>query len=69
MFLGLNPADAVHLGLTQGSTARVTQGEQQAEFEVNINDSVPEGGVWLRSATCATRMLGHAVAPIEVEVV
>jgi NADH-quinone oxidoreductase subunit G len=69
LFLGLNAVDAKRLGLSEGSRARVVQGDQQAEFEVNISDSVPEGGAWLRSATCATRMLGHAVAPIEVEVV
>ena len=68
MFLGLNPADAGRLGLADGATARVEQGGQQAEFTVRTTTAVPKGGAWLRSATCATRMLGHAMAPIQVEV-
>jgi NADH-quinone oxidoreductase subunit G len=68
MFLGLNPADAERLGLSEGATARVGQGEHTAEIDVNISARVPEGGAWLRSATCATRELGHAVAVVTVEV-
>jgi len=68
MSLGLNPADAARLGLTGGAMARVRQGEHVAELEVSVSDSVPAGGAWLRSAICATRELGHAVAPIIVEV-
>ena len=68
MFLGLNPADAERLGLTDGAKARVRQGDRQAEFEVTVSGRVPAGGAWLRSATCATRELGPAVAPIIVEV-
>jgi NADH-quinone oxidoreductase subunit G len=68
MFVGLSPADAARLGLEEGSKARVRQGEQQAEFEVRISDRVPEGGAWLRSSTCSTRMLKRSVAPITVEV-
>ncbi len=68
MFLGLSPEDAARLGLGDGDKARVRQGEHDAEFEVRVSDSVPAGGAWLRSATCATRELGSAVAPIIVEV-
>jgi NADH-quinone oxidoreductase subunit G len=68
MFLGLNPEDATRLGLSDGEKARVRQGEHHAEFDVRVSDHVPAGGAWLRSATCATRELGHAVAPIIVEV-
>jgi NADH-quinone oxidoreductase subunit G len=67
MFLGLNPADAERLGLADGAMARVRQGEGQAEMAVTLDDRVPAGGAWLRSATCATRELGHAVAPVTVE--
>jgi len=67
-FIGLSAADAARLGLTEGSRARVSQGGMEGEFEVRISDRVPEGGAWLRSATCATRKLGHAFAPINVEV-
>ena len=67
-FLGLNAADAARLGLEEGATARVEQGGMTAEFSVTISDRVPEGGAWLRSATCASRKLGHAFGPISVEV-
>ena len=67
-FLGLNPADAARLGLEEGAAARVEQGGMTAEFNVTISDRVPKGGAWLRSATCASRKLGHAFGPINVEV-
>jgi NADH-quinone oxidoreductase subunit G len=67
-WLGLNPADAGRLGLADGAMARVSQGGQSAEFEVRVSEKVPEGGAWLRSATCATRKFGNAFAPIDVEV-
>jgi NADH-quinone oxidoreductase subunit G len=67
-FVGLNPDDAERLGLADGATARVRQGGAAIEIEVRVTRRVPAGGVWLRSATCVTRGLGHAVGPIEVEV-
>jgi NADH-quinone oxidoreductase subunit G len=67
-FLGLNPVDAARLGLEEGATARVEQAGMSAEFGVTISDRVPEGGAWLRSATCASRKLGQAFGPISVEV-
>ena len=66
-FVGLNPADAQRLGVSDGVAVRVRQGEQQAELAVTVDDRVPLGGAWLRSATCATRGLGPAVAPIAIE--
>ena len=66
--LGLNPADASRLGLQEGESARVSQGGPEIEFKVTVSDRVPEGGAWLRSATCSTRKLGQAFAPITVEV-
>jgi NADH-quinone oxidoreductase subunit G len=66
--LGLNPADATRLGLEDGAKARVSQGGPEAEFEVTVSERIPEGGAWLRSATCSTRKLGPAFAPITVEV-
>ena len=64
-FVGLNPLDAIRLGLTDGGKARVRQGENEAELEVRFSDRVPEGGAWLR---CGTGGLGQAVAPVMVEV-
>jgi NADH-quinone oxidoreductase subunit G len=67
-FVGLNPEDAARLGLEHGVMARVSQGGSQAELEVRVSSRVPPGGVWLRSATPATREFGPAVAPVSVEV-
>jgi NADH-quinone oxidoreductase subunit G len=67
--IGLSPADAGRLGLTDGGRARVRQGGGQGvEFEVRVDARVPAGGVWLHSATSAARLLGPAVGPVEVEV-
>jgi NADH-quinone oxidoreductase subunit G len=67
-FVGLNPDDAERLGLADGATARVRQGDAAIETTVKVTRRVPPGGVWLRGATCATRELGPAVGPINVEV-
>lgn len=67
-FVGLNPKDAHRLGLIHRGRARVRQGEHFIETEVRVSDKVPAGAAWLRSATCQTRELGHAVGPVSVEV-
>lgn len=66
-FVGLNPADATQLGLSDGGKARVGQGNGFAELEVRVSDTVPVGAAWVRSATCETRELAAAVGPISVE--
>jgi NADH-quinone oxidoreductase subunit G len=74
-FVALNPADAGRLGLGDGDLARLSQGsggaeakvKVEVELEVVVSEDVPAGGVWLRSATCDTRLLGPAIAPILVE--
>jgi NADH-quinone oxidoreductase subunit G len=67
-FVGLNPADAQRLGLADGAMAKVHQGDNSTDLEVRTTEEVPSGGAWVRSATCATRELGQAVAPVIVEV-
>ncbi|MBT8058939.1 MAG: NADH-quinone oxidoreductase subunit NuoG [Gammaproteobacteria bacterium] len=66
--LALNPADARQLGLGDGDRARVRQGGNETEIDVKLSSRVPEGGAWLRSATCASHGLGAAVGPLTVEV-
>ena len=68
LFVALNPEDAARLNLGNGDTARVRQGNGQAELEVKISDRVPVGGAWLRGATVAASKLGCAYAPVTVEV-
>ncbi len=67
-FVGLNPADASRLGLSDGGRARVRQGEAHAELDVRVTEQVPAGAAWLRSASCSTRELGEAIGPLKVEV-
>jgi NADH-quinone oxidoreductase subunit G len=65
-FVGINPLDALRLGLIDGRKARVSQGGVDEELEIRFSDRVPEGGAWLRSGT---GKLGQAIAPVIVEVV
>jgi NADH-quinone oxidoreductase subunit G len=67
--LALSPADAGRLGIADGTTVRVSQGGPAADLPAVVDERVPEGAVWLRSATCATHELGSAVAPVTVEVI
>jgi NADH-quinone oxidoreductase subunit G len=67
-FVGLNPADAERIGLQDGALARVRQGDGQAELKVRVSESIPVGGAWLRCAIPASCGLGHAIAPLTVEV-
>jgi NADH-quinone oxidoreductase subunit G len=64
-FVGLNPVDAIHLGLSDGGKARVSQCDSTLKLEVRFLDQVPQGGAWVRSGTGG---LGQAVAPVIVEV-
>ena len=65
-FVGLNPADAAAAGLSDGDSAIVSQGGESAELIVRVRHEVPEGGAWVRSATCATRALGDMQGAITV---
>jgi len=67
-FVGLNPVDAESLGLSDGVTARIRQGQGTAELNVMISDRVPVGAAWVRTATCRTIELGSATGPVQVEV-
>jgi len=65
-FVGLNPADAASLGLSDGGQARVAQGEASSVLPVQVDARVPAGGAWIPSATCATRTLGDAMGAVTV---
>jgi NADH-quinone oxidoreductase subunit G len=66
-FVGLNPADAGRLGLSDQDQARVSQGGAVTELEVHVSEVVPEGAAWVRSATGSAQVLGSATGPISVE--
>jgi len=65
-FVGLNPLDAKSLKLSDKDTAQVDQGGEKVTLTVSVLDIVPKGAAWVRSATCATRVLGDSFAPITV---
>ncbi|MDX1459645.1 MAG: NADH-quinone oxidoreductase subunit NuoG [Xanthomonadales bacterium] len=65
-FVALSPDAAASLGLEDGETARVSQGDGEARLPVRVREEVPPGGAWLRSSTCTTRALGDSYGPIEV---
>ena len=66
-FVGLNPEDASRLGLQNEQQVRVSQGSGEARLPVRILDTIPIGGAWVRSGTCANRHLGDAFGPLTVE--
>jgi predicted molibdopterin-dependent oxidoreductase YjgC len=45
--LGLNPADAKNLGLTEGDTAKVTSSQGEISVPVTLTPELPEGLVFL----------------------
>ncbi len=65
-FIGLNPGDAMRLGLSDGDTGEVSQGDAAVEMAVRVKAEVPEGAAWVRSATCASRVLGDLQGPVTI---
>ena len=65
-WVGINPADASRLGLSDGGTAHVRQHETAVDLPVRVTETVPAGAAQVASATC--RMLHGAYDPIVVEV-
>jgi NADH-quinone oxidoreductase subunit G len=65
--LRLNAAAAAALDLGEAAAVRVAQGEGSAEFEVRIDDAVPDGCIWLPTAVPGSEALGAAFGPVAVE--
>ena len=66
-FINLNPQDAQKLGLGNGGTARVSQGDSSAEFPVRLLAELPAGTARLPAASSGHVQLGAAFGPITVE--
>lgn len=66
-FINLNPEDARSLGLGDGATARISQGDSSAEFPVRLVAEIPEGTVRFPAATSGHGRLGPAFGPIMIE--
>jgi len=55
--IGLNPEDALALGLSDGAKAKVAGADGEVELPVIISRGVPRGGAWLEKTWPATRPL------------
>jgi len=65
--LRLNSGAAQKLGLGESASVRITQGDGSAEFDVLVDDSVPDGCVWLPTAVPGSEALGLGFGPVSVE--
>ncbi len=55
--IGLNPEDALALGLANGAKAKVSGGTGDVELPVVITRAVPRGGAWVEKTWSETRVL------------
>jgi NADH-quinone oxidoreductase subunit G len=55
--IGLNPEDALALGLSEGGKAKVGGGNGDVELPVVITRAVPKGGAWIEKTWPETRVL------------
>jgi NADH-quinone oxidoreductase subunit G len=62
-----HPATLSKLGLTDGASIRVRQGDAQATLTVAADDGVPQGCVRVAAAHPSTRTLGPMFGPIALE--
>jgi NADH-quinone oxidoreductase subunit G len=64
----MNPADAKRLDPEEEITSvRVTQGDASAVMKCIIDDSVPEGSVWIPMAVKGSELLGDPFGEVMVE--
>jgi len=68
-FVGLNPDDAGRRGLTEGCEVKVSQDDNHITLPLRICDELPEGAVWVKSASSVSKTLGDSFGPIDVEAV
>jgi NADH-quinone oxidoreductase subunit G len=64
--IGLNPEDALALGLAHGAQAKVSGGEAEATLPVVITQAVPRGAAWVEATWSETRALPPTGAPLTV---
>jgi NADH-quinone oxidoreductase subunit G len=55
--IGLNPEDALALGLSQGAQAKVSTGDKSMTLPVIITRAVPRGGAWVEASWSETSAL------------
>ena len=66
-FVGMNANDAGSRGFKDGAEIKVSQGGQNIILPVRICHELPEGAVWVKTATVSGSELGDSFGPISVE--
>jgi len=66
-FVGLSPADATRLALSDGQQANVSQRGAQVTLPVRVCNELPVGAVWVKTASGVAVGLGDSFGPISVE--
>jgi NADH-quinone oxidoreductase subunit G len=64
--IGLNPEDALALGLANGAQAKVSGGDAEAVLPVVVTRAVPRGSAWVESTWPETRALPPTGAALTV---
>jgi NADH-quinone oxidoreductase subunit G len=54
-------------GVRDGYTVHIKQGDASATMDVEINDRVADGCVWVQTGTTAAASLGAGFGPITLE--
>jgi NADH-quinone oxidoreductase subunit G len=65
--LRLNSVQAEKSGVRDGYTVHVKQGDASVTLDVEINDRVADGCVWVQAGTTAAASLGAGFGPIIIE--
>lgn len=63
----LNSAEASRLGVVESETVAVAQGDANTQMDLVIDDSIPDGSVWIPMALQGSELLGDAFAAIKVD--
>jgi len=65
--LRLNASQAEKSGVRDGYTVTVKQDDASATMDVEINERVPDGCVWIQAGTTAAASLGASFGPVTIE--
>lgn len=65
--VSLNPADASRLGLSDGDKAVVLQGDEDADMDVVVTDSIAEGSALISQAIETTLELGAPFGSVQIK--
>ena len=63
----INSNTAVHLGLTEGDSAVLQQGDTSVTLPVSMDDSLLDSCVWMPLAVPGSELLGAGFGPVSLE--